>query len=99
MWLIPCGGASAQLEWTGRQRNMADRRGQSSETAPPAGEPTAAQEWISVADAAEQLGINRRTLTRAAQVGNLEARRIRQVWVTTLPAAQAWLKAARHRPG
>jgi excisionase family DNA binding protein len=67
------------------------------------GRPTAApppgREWISVADAAERLGVNRRTLTRAAQVGNLEARRIRQLWLTTLPAARAWLKAARHRPG
>jgi excisionase family DNA binding protein len=59
----------------------------------------AESDWISVADAAAQLGINRRTLTRAAQVGNLEARRVRQLWLTTLPAAQAWLKAARHRPG
>ena len=69
------------------------------QTAGASGASGVTEDWISVADAAEHLGINRRTLTRAAQVGNLEARRVRQLWVTTLPAVQAWLRGVRHRPG
>jgi excisionase family DNA binding protein len=56
-------------------------------------------EWVTVAEAAERLGLNARTLRRAASVGNLESRRSGKVWLTTLAAARTWLKDARHRPG
>ena len=58
-----------------------------------------ATEWLTVAEAAERLGLNARTLRRAAALGNLESRRSGKVWLTTLFAARAWLKEARHRPG
>lgn len=58
-----------------------------------------AAEWVTVAEAAERLGVNARTLRRAAALGTLESRRSGKVWLTTLLAARAWLKDARHRPG
>jgi excisionase family DNA binding protein len=64
-----------------------------------AAEPSEATEWLTVAEAAERLDLNPRTLRRAAAVGNLEARRSGKVWLTTLGAVRAWLKDARHRPG
>jgi hypothetical protein len=64
-----------------------------------AGRPAAATEWVTVAEAAEELDINARTLRRAAATGALDSRRSGKVWLTTLAAARAWLKDARHRPG
>jgi hypothetical protein len=53
--------------------------------------------------AAQLSGVSRSTLRAAAQTGQLPARRIspgpRGQWVLTLAAVDAWLKAARHRPG
>jgi hypothetical protein len=53
--------------------------------------------WLTVAEAAEQAGINARTLRRAA-VGALDARRRGRVWLITLNAVRAWRQDARHRP-
>jgi hypothetical protein len=58
---------------------------------------------IGMALAAQLSGVSRSTLRAAAQTGQLAARRIspgpRGQWVLTLAAVDAWLKAARHRPG
>lgn len=55
-------------------------------------------EWVTVAEAAERLGLNARTLRRCAAVGNLKAHRSGKVWLTTQAVACGWLKDARHRP-
>jgi hypothetical protein len=65
----------------------------------PAARPPAATEWVTVAEIAGQLDVNARTLRRAAATGALDSRRSGKVWLTTLAAARAWLKDARHRPG
>jgi excisionase family DNA binding protein len=57
------------------------------------------EEWMTVAEAADRLGLARSTLSRAARVGTLETRRSGRIWLTTAPAVRAWLKEARHRPG
>ena len=53
--------------------------------------------------AAQLSGVSRNTRRAAAQPGQFPARRIcpgpRGQWVLTLAAIDAWLKAARHRPG
>jgi excisionase family DNA binding protein len=67
--------------------------------APPTLQAAGTTEWVTVAEAAERLGLNARTLRRAAALGNLESRRSGKVWLTTLTAARAWLKNAGHRPG
>ncbi len=58
---------------------------------------------IGMALVASLTGVSRSTLRAAAQAGHLQARRIspgpRGQWVMTLAAVDAWLKAARHRPG
>jgi hypothetical protein len=64
-----------------------------------AARPPAGTEWVTVAEAAGELGVNARTLRRAAAGGALDSRRSGKVWLTTLAAARAWLKDARHRPG
>jgi excisionase family DNA binding protein len=66
---------------------------------PRAARPPAPTQWLTVAEAAEQAGVNARTLRRAAAVGALDARRSGKVWLTTLAAVRAWRQAARHRPG
>jgi hypothetical protein len=68
-------------------------------TRAPGGRPAAATEWVTVAEAAGELGVNARTLRRAAATGALDSRRSGKVWLTTLAAARAWRKDARHRPG
>jgi transposase len=72
---------------------VAARHGAAAEAA------AADQEWMGLAAAAGRLGLNRRTLSCAAKAGRLEARRDRLLWLTTLPAVEAWLEGARHRPG
>jgi excisionase family DNA binding protein len=54
---------------------------------------------VTVTEAAAQLGVNARTLRRAAALGSLDARRSGKVWLTTLAAARTWRKDASHRPG
>src|SRR4051794_19251259 len=48
---------------------------------------------------AAHFGISRRTLNQAALTGHLPARRVGHQWLSTPAAVEAWLKAARHRPG
>jgi excisionase family DNA binding protein len=50
-------------------------------------------------DLAARFGVSRRTLNQAAITGQLPARRTGKIWLTTPAAVDAWLKAARHRPG
>jgi excisionase family DNA binding protein len=56
-------------------------------------------DWITLVEAAAQLGLNERTLRRAAKDGHLATRRSGKIWLTTAAAAETWLKGARHRPG
>jgi hypothetical protein len=56
-------------------------------------------EELPLAEAARIRGLSRFTLASAARTGRLEARPMGSQWVTTLAAVDAWLKAARHRPG
>jgi hypothetical protein len=77
---------------------MAARRGRSAEPAESAGRVEGAG-LLPLAAAAEVFRVPRSTLTRAARVGNLEARRLGNQWVTTAAAVRAWLRGARHRPG
>src|SRR5215218_9284994 len=67
----------------------------------PAGsvKPADVEGLLSLAAAAAEFAVPRSTLTRAARVGNLEARRLGNQWVTTAAAVRAWLRGARHRPG
>jgi hypothetical protein len=77
---------------------MAARRGRGAEPAESAGRVEGAG-LLPLAAAAEAFRVPRSTLTRAARVGNLEARRLGNQWVTTAGAVRAWLREARHRPG
>ncbi len=54
---------------------------------------------MTLAEAAALVGVQPGTLRRAALVGNLEAQRSGNVWLTTEAHVRAWLRAARHRPG
>jgi hypothetical protein len=56
-------------------------------------------EWIGLPEAAVAAGLSRFTLARAAKDGNLQTRRTGKIWLTTPALVDAWLKAARHRPG
>jgi hypothetical protein len=57
------------------------------------------QDWIGLPEAAALFGLSRYTLARAARDAHLETRRTGKIWLTTPAAVDAWLKAARHRPG
>lgn len=54
---------------------------------------------MTLAQAAALRGVNLRTLQAAALKGTLPARKFGDVWATTLPHVDAWLKNAKHRPG
>ena len=57
------------------------------------------EEELPLAEAARIRGLSRFTLASAARTGRLKARPMGSQWVTTLASIDAWLKAARHRPG
>lgn len=54
---------------------------------------------VSIREAADARGLNRRTLQAAVKSGKLSARRVADVWVVKLSAVDRWLGKANERPG
>lgn len=54
---------------------------------------------VTLPTAAQARGVGRSTLQRAADKGQLKARRIGRYWITTLAAVDEWLVGAAARQG